>query len=216
MTNPYSPPQSNLASTEPTPYTESRSIVQLFRSITLQEWVTCAVIAAALGVAYWAWTLVYELVKPALKPFGLKYLTSGLWILASVFLSDMIRKPGIALFASIVAAFVEGIITQWGLSAVIYGVIQGLGAELVFALFAYRSWSIGVLALAASVSAFFSYTYDFFTSDYAQLAPWFNLIQVTAFIISAVILAAVLSRYLSLRLLKTGLLDNFLIAKHRV
>ena len=96
-------------STSVTP--QNKSIIQLFRSITLQEWITAAVIAAALGVAYWAWTLVYEFTKPFLKPFGLKYLTSGLWILGSVFLSDLIRKPGIALFASIVAAFVESILS---------------------------------------------------------------------------------------------------------
>ncbi|MGL4766618.1 MAG: ECF transporter S component [Formosimonas sp.] len=195
------------------PSTQNRSIVQLFRSITLQEWVTCAVLAAALGVGYWAWTLVHDLAKPMLKPLGLKYLLSGLWILASIFLADLIRKPTIALFASIVAATVEGIITQWGLSAIISGLIQGLGAELIFLLFAYRNWSLGVLALAASVSALFSYTYDFYVKDYAQLSMSFNLIQVSAFVVSAIILAACLSRYLSHRLLKTGLIDVFLIAR---
>ena len=200
-------------STSVTP--QNKSIIQLFRSITLQEWIPAAVIAAALGVAYWAWTLVYEFTKPFLKPFGLKYLTSGLWILGSVFLSDLIRKPGIALFASIVAAFVESIITQWGMSAVIYGVIQGLGAELVFAVFAYKNWSLTTLSLAAAVSAFFSYTYDYLTNEYANLATSLNLLQVTSFMISAVVLGAFLSRYLANRLLKTGLLDNFLIAKNR-
>lgn len=191
------------------------SVVQLFRSITLQEWITTAVIAAALGVAYWGWTLVYEATKPFLKPFGLKYLTSGLWILGSVFLSDLIRKPGIALFASIVAAFVESLITQWGMSAVIYGVVQGIGAELVFFFFGYKIWSLPVLSLAAAVSAFFSYTYDYLTNDYASLSTGLNLLQVTSFMLSAVVLGAFLSRYLSNRLFKTGLLDNFLIAKYR-
>lgn len=195
------------------PSIHNRSIAQLFHSITLQEWITCAVISTALGVAYWAWTLVYAFTTPFIEVYGLKYITSGLWIIASVFLSDLIRKPSIALFASIIAALVEGIITQWGLSAVIYGVIQGLGAELVFAAFSYRNWSIGVLALAASVSAFASYTYDYLTNDYAQLSVGLNLLQVGSFMISAVILAALLGRYLSKRLLKTGLLDSFLIAK---
>ena len=139
----------------------------------------------------------------------------NLRFLGSVFLSDLIRKPGIALFASIVAAFVESIITQWGMSAVIYGVIQGLGAELVFAVFAYKNWSLTTLSLAAAVSAFFSYTYDYLTNEYANLATSLNLLQVTSFMISAVVLGAFLSRYLANRLLKTGLLDNFLIAKNR-
>lgn len=196
-----------------TPNLAKTSVFALFRSITLQEWITTAVLSAALGVAYWAWTLVYDVTNPFLESFGLKYLTSGLWILGSVFVADLIRKPGIALFASIIAAYVEGVITQWGMSAVIYGVIQGVGAELVFALFLYRNWSLRTLAIAAAVSAFFSYTYDYLTNDYASLSPVLNAFQVVIFIFSAVILGAVLSRYLSQRLLKTGLLDNFLIAK---
>ncbi|TDR32841.1 ECF transporter S component [Hydromonas duriensis] len=195
------------------PSQNKTSILQLFRSITLQEWITAAVIAAALGVAYWAWTLVYDFTKPFLKPLGLKYLTSGLWILASVFLSDLIRKPSIALFASIIAAFVEALITQWGMSAVIYGVVQGVGAELVFLIFAYKVWNLSVLSLAAAVSAFFSYSYDYLINQYSSLSIGLNFIQVMSFMISAVVLGAFLSRYLSNRLLKTGLLDNFLIAK---
>lgn len=195
------------------PISKKPTIIELFRSISLQEWITAAVIAAALGVAYWAWTLVYDLLKPALKPIGLEYLTSGLWILASVFLSDIIRKPGIALFASIIAAAVEGIITQWGMSAIIYGLVQGIGAELVFAFFAYRAWSLPALCVAAGFSAFCSYLYDFVTLDYSSLSLGLNMLQSLSFIASAVFLAAFLSRYLSNRLLKTGLLDNFLIAK---
>lgn len=189
------------------------SMVQLFRSLTLQEWITCAVVASCLGVAFWSWTLLHELIKPFLKPLGLKYLSAGFWILSSVFLSDLIRKPGIAIFASVMAALVEGILTKWGLGSVLYGFIQGVGAELVFLLFAYRYWSIGILALAASVSAFLSYSYDYLTHDYNQLSVNFNLLQLTSFIISAIIFAAFLSRYLSSRLVKTGLLDSFLIAK---
>ena len=195
------------------PSIQNRSVSQLFASITLQEWITTAVLSTALGVAYWAWTLVYDATKPMLEPFGLQYITYGLWILASVFLSDLIRKPGIALFASIIAALVEGMITQWGVGVVWYGIVQGLGAEMIFALFLYRNWSIGVLALAASVAAVFSYTYDYFKGNLGVVSLTINLIQVGLFIVSAIVLAAFLSRYLSNRLLKTGLLDTFLIAK---
>jgi energy-coupling factor transport system substrate-specific component len=189
------------------------TIPQLFKSITLQEWLTAAVIAAAIGVGYWAWTQVYELTKPILKPLGLKYLSSGLWVLACVFLSDLIRKPGIAVFASVLAALVEGIITQWGMQAFVYGFIQGLGAELIFALFLYRNWSIFVLSLAAAASALLSYSYDYLMYEYAKLPLGLNLLQLASFMVSAVVLAAFLGRYLSLRLLKTGLIDVFLIAE---
>ena len=191
-----------------------RSPVALFRSITLQEWVTVAVMAAAIGVAYWAWTLVYDFLKePVLKPLGIKRALDGFWLMAPVFFGYMVRKPGMALFGSMVAAGVEGIITQWGMQALVYGFLQGLGAELVFALFLYRKWNWSVLILAASMSAIFSFTYDYFTQEQANLSLIFNLIQLSVFIVSSWVFAAGLSHYLAQRLLKTGLLDGFLIAR---
>ncbi len=192
-----------------------KSLLELFRSITLQEWITCGVLAASLGVAFWSWTIIHDLVKPFLKPLGLKYLLAGFWLISSVFLSYLIRKPGVALFASIIAALVEGMITQWGLGAVLYGFIQGLGAEIIFLLFAYRIWSLPVLCAAATMSALTSYAYDYLTHDYHQLSLSFNLVQLITFIFSAIIFAAILSRYLAKRLVKTGLLDTFLIAQDK-
>lgn len=195
---------------------EPRSPFALFRSITLQEWVTVAVMAAAMGVAYWAWTLVYDFLKePLLKPLGIKRALDGFWLMAPVFFGYMVRKPGMALFGSLVAAGVEGIITQWGMSALIYGLVQGLGAELVFALFLYRKWNGTVLILAASMSAFFSFAYDYASQEQANLSVTFNAIQLLVFIVSSWVFAAGLSRYLGHRLLKTGLLDGFLIARDR-
>lgn len=189
------------------------SPLQLFRSITLQEWLTAAVIGAALGVAYFGFTLFYEVVKPVLKPLGLKYLTSGLWMLAPVLLGNLVRKPGVALFASVLAALVQGTYSEWGMAAsLLYGTLQGVAVELVFLVFLYRKWSIGVLALAASLSATCSYAYDYYVSD-RNLAMAFNLIQWAGFVVSAIVLAACLTKYLSARLLKTGLIDTFLIAR---
>ena len=180
----------------------SRSPFALFRSITLQEWVTVAVMAAAMGVAYWAWTLVYDFLKePLLKPLGIKRALDGFWLMAPVFFGYMVRKPGMALFGSLVAAGVEGIITQWGMSALIYGLVQGLGAELVFALFLYRKWNWPVLILAASMSAFFSFSYDYLSQEQANLSVVFNAIQLLVFIVSSWVFAAGLSRYLGIRLL---------------
>lgn len=191
---------------------QSKNLIQLFASISLQEWITAAVIAAALGVAYFGFTLLYEAVKPFLKPIGLKYLTSGLWLLTPVMLGYMIRKPGIALFASCLAAFVEGTYSQWGIAGtVLYGFIQGIGVELVFALFLYRKWSFSVLALAATVSATISYLYDY-RLEYTGLSVGFNLIQWAGFVVSGIVLAAGLGQFLTHKLYKTGLLDNFLIA----
>lgn len=190
-----------------------KNLIALFKSINIFEMVLTTVVGAALGVSFWGWTFIYEIAKPALRVLGLGYLMAGFWIFASVFLSQIIRKPGIAFIASVVAAFVESLLTHWGIITVLWGVVQGLGAELVFVIFLYRKWDLRVLILAASSSALFSYALDFFLYEYYDLSFGLNLIQVISFIVSAIFFAGIFSERISKRLLKLGLLDQFLIAK---
>jgi energy-coupling factor transport system substrate-specific component len=185
----------------------------LFKSLTIFELVLTAVVAVALGVAFWGWTFVYEIAKPLLKIYGLAYLFAGFWILASVFLSQIVRKPGVALMASILAAFVESLLTHWGMMSLMWGLVQGLGAEIVFFIFAYKKWDLITLVLASLLSALFSYFLDYLLYDYKNLSFAINGIQLISFLFSAAILSGFLSQYLSLRLKKLGLLDQFLIAK---
>ena len=112
-----------------------KSIVTLFKSPTIFEIVLTMVLAVALGVASWGWTFIYEIAKPFLKVSGLSYSVAGFWILSAIFLSYIIRKPGVAIIASIVAAFVESLLTHWGLMSVLWGFVQGFGAEIIFLIF---------------------------------------------------------------------------------
>ncbi|MBC7712163.1 MAG: ECF transporter S component [Rhizobacter sp.] len=190
----------------------SRTVTAL-KSITIFEIVLTLVLAVALGVAFWGWTFIYDLAKPFLKLSGLSYLVAGFWILASVLVPHIVRKPGIALLASIMAAFVESLLTHWGLMSVVWGIVQGLGAEIIFFIFAYRKWNLFVLMLAAALSSVFSYTLDYFLYDYKSLSMNFNLIQISTFILSSILFAGVLSFLLGKRLVRLGILDQFLIAK---
>lgn len=190
----------------------SRTVAS-FKSITIFEIVLTLVLAVALGVAFWGWTFVYDLAKPFLKLSGLSYLFAGFWILASVLVPHIVRKPGIAILASIMAAFVESLLTHWGLMSVVWGIVQGLGAEIVFFIFSYRKWNLFVLILAATLSSILSYTLDYFIYDYKSLSLKFNFLQVSIFILSSIFLAGVLSFLLGKRLVRLGILDQFLIVK---
>lgn len=183
------------------------------KSITIFEIVLTLVLAVALGVAFWGWTFVYDLAKPFLKLSGLSYLVAGFWILASVLVPNIVRKPGIALVASIMAAFIESLLTHWGLMSVVWGLVQGLGAEVVFFIFSYRKWNLFVLMLASAVSSSFSYVLDIFIYDYKSLSLSLNLLQYSSFVISSLFFAGLLSFLISKRLVKLGILDQFLIAK---
>jgi energy-coupling factor transport system substrate-specific component len=61
----------------------------------------------------------------------------------------IIRKPGAAFFTELLAALVSALLgSQWGFTALISGALQGLGAEIIFAIFAYSQWRLWVAVLA--------------------------------------------------------------------
>lgn len=187
--------------------------VSLFKNLTVFELVFVAVVSVALGVSFWGWTFVYEFTKPFLKVYGLNYLSSGLWILSSVLLSAIIQKPGVGILASLLAALVESFFTHWGLMSLVWGLVQGVGAEVVFLIFMYRNFKLPVLIFAAAVSSIASYFLDYFMYDYGAGSIQLQITQLLSFIISSILLAGVLSKIIIDRLLSIGLLNKFKVAE---
>lgn len=127
---------------------------------------TCAFIGVAFGVAYWGWALVYTAPSTALATVfpPLQGITSAPWLMAGVVGGLVIRRPGAALFAELIAACVEALIgSSWGIATVVSGTLQGLGAEIGFALLAYASYGIGAAMLAGALSAPLEAVYEWFS-----------------------------------------------------
>ncbi len=180
---------------------------QSFKSWKIQEIVTVVVVSAALGVLWWGWTFVTGVLSPILSPLNLGYLDVGFWLTGGTLVPFLIRRPGAALAGELIASAVEGLITQWGITALAWGAVQGLGAELVFfALFRYRRWDLLSLAVAGAVSGVFSWVLDFFYSQYIALAPWVWAVQIGCVIVSGIILAGALSWFVGKGVLATGAL----------
>lgn len=190
------------------------NLITLTKNITIFETVFTAVVSAALGVMFWGWTFVYDIFKPFLKVLGLNYALAGIWIISAILVASIVRRPGIALLAALIAAFVESLFTHWGLISLSSGFAQGLGAEIIFLLFLYRRWDFPVIVLASLTSASMSYITDYYLYDYARLSKTILMIQYFSFLVSAVFLSAMLSSYIVLRLKKLGVLNRFLIMKN--
>ena len=63
----------------------------------------------------------------------------------------IVRKPGAAIYTELIAATVSALIgSQWGFGTLMSGLVQGLGAELVFALFLYANWNVFTAVLAGA------------------------------------------------------------------
>ena len=79
---------------------------------------------------------IFEAVTP-----GFEGPLNAFWLFAGPLAAIIVRKPGAALFAETLAAAIELTMgNQWGVGgSLIVGIMQGLGAEIGFAIFAYKS-----------------------------------------------------------------------------
>jgi len=173
----------------------------------LSEVVTLVVLSVALGVLWWGWTFFTALLTP-LNAIGLNYLFVGVWFTGGTLVPFLIRKPGAALLGEVLAAIVEGFVTQWGITAAIWGLAQGLGAELIFALYRYRRYDLTVLMLAGALSGVLSWILDFFYSNYFGLQAWVWIVQVVSVIISGALLGGLLAWLIGRGIVKTGVMQG--------
>ncbi|WP_293951610.1 ECF transporter S component [uncultured Corynebacterium sp.] len=174
------------------------------------------VIAAVLGVACglifvvwnsigYAWFTAFNALTP-----GLGGLAAGVWLLGGVLGGLIIRKPGAALFVEVIAASVSAALaSQWGIETLYSGIAQGLGAELIFALFLYKRFTLPVVVLAGMGAAVGAYILEAFLSAYFAMSLAFNIIYFSCLLFSGAVLAGVLGFYLTRALARTGALDRF-------
>jgi energy-coupling factor transport system permease protein len=137
--------------------------------------VVLAVIAALFGAIFWAWGyLPTSKIVSGFPP--LAGLLNTVFIAAGPLGALIVRRPGAALFTELVAAVFEALIsTHWSATSIlVYGGVQGLAAEVGFAVFAYRLWRLPAAllsgALAGAAMAFLDvwvyHYYDNFSAGY--------------------------------------------------
>lgn len=183
--------------------------------LTFHELIFIAILSTALGVFWWGYSFIYNVFSPLLKPFGLNGLLEGFWQFAGIFFAIIIRKPGSALLGAVIAATVEGLISQWGFSAVISGLCQGLPVELLFLATQYKKFNYFICAIAGALAAIGGYVVTYFWYGYSSFSLEYNLLHVATNIISAIFLAGILARLIALKLAKTGVLNQFLIVNDK-
>ncbi len=173
--------------------------------------VVASVIGVASGVIFWAWGLAWTPLSGilAFAP-GLGGLLAGGWLFAGVLGGIIIRKPGAALYTEIVAAVVSMLIgTQWGFATLIWGIVEGLGAELVLAAFLYSNWRLGVALLAGAGAGVAVGLLDTTFTSYAALDFGFKAVYFVSAVTSGVVIAGFLSWLAARGLARSGALSRF-------
>jgi len=176
--------------------------------------VVASVIGVASGLVFLLWNIAYRGPSALLEPLlpGLQGLLDGPWLFAGVLGALIIRKPGAAIYTETIAAAVSAITligNTWGAALTIEaGLVQGLGAEIVFLLFAYRVWKLPVAVLAGAGAAL--------AGGINNLVLWyagadfsFVVTYLISTVISGALIAGALPWVLTRGLASTGALDRF-------
>ena len=170
---------------------------------------TAAVIGVAFGIVYWGWSAAYSaLYTPLSNVLGPAVgLLGGPWLIAGVVGGLVVRRPGAALFAELLAAAVEALVgNEWGWSTLISGGLQGLGVELALALFAFRRFGWPVAALGGVLAALLEFGYEWHA--YWQGTPLgFKLGYLGFFALSGAVVAGLGGWLLTRKLAATGAID---------
>ncbi|HET7027626.1 MAG TPA: ECF transporter S component [Candidatus Limnocylindrales bacterium] len=172
--------------------------------------VVAAVIGVVFGVVFWVWGLAWSAFQPLNNVFPvLRDLLYAVWLIPAVLAPLIIRKPGAALFAEMVAAIVSALLgSQWGVDTLLSGFVQGAAAELVFAFTLYRTWSMPVLGIAAIASAAAAWAHDW-VLYYSDVSLDLQLARGVLMAISALVFVAGGSILLERALRRAGVLEGF-------
>jgi energy-coupling factor transport system substrate-specific component len=179
--------------------------------------VVASVLAVACSFLFIVWNVGYEGPSNLLTPLlpGVQGLVNGPWFIAGPLVALVIRKPGAALYGELLAAIVSALVgNQWGATTIISGLVQGLGAEIVFAVLAYRTWTWWSALLAGAAAGIGASVYDLglipgLAGAYAGSRPGFAVVYLVSQAVSGAVLAGLLAWVIVRALAATGVLARF-------
>ncbi len=182
----------------------------------LKDVIMVAIIGVVFAAVYMAVFYGGLAISTALTPAGLSAfgfeLIYGVWFMASTLAAYIIRKPGVALVAEILASAIELLMgNSGGLTVVLTGLIQGFGAEIVFAAFRYKKWNYVSMSLAGMLSAVFIFCYELYYLSYYLLAPGMLIAQLAVRFVSAIVFSGIICKLAGDGLAKTGVVKSYAI-----
>ena len=178
------------------------------RTWTLREILIVAVLGAVFGVLYLGWVQVW-LIAQAIFGAVTMDVVMGFWFIVSIIAAAIIRKPGAALLSEFLAALIQVLLgSPAGLMLLVSGLVQGAGAEAVFAATRWKNYRLPVLMAAGVGAAIFSFIYTWIRFDYGALAPGLLVTMFVLRCLSGALLGGLAGHLITEALYRTGVLSG--------
>ena len=169
----------------------------MFEKWSLRDVILLALLAILFGGIFVGSGFLYNILTAILAPAGLEPFANevlfGLWCMAAPMSAMLIRKTGSATIGEVLAALAEVLYgSQFGMSTLISGLIQGFGSELGFAATRYKRYDWLALTYSAIGTTLLSFTYEYFKIGYYAFNPGFVLALLVVRFLSVFFFCAVL------------------------
>ena len=182
---------------------------------SLREILVVAVLGAVFGVLYIGWVQVWLIAQAIFGPVTMD-VVMGFWFIVSIIAAAIIRRPGAALLSELLAAVVQILMgSPAGLLLLLTGLVQGAGAEAVFAATRWKNYRLPVLMAAGVGAAVFSFIYTWIRFDYGALAPGLLVAMFVLRCLSGALLGGLAGHFITEALYRTGVLSGLAIDRDR-
>ncbi|MDO4913451.1 MAG: ECF transporter S component [Bifidobacteriaceae bacterium] len=173
-----------------------------------------AAIGVAFGVVTWGFNFAYMIISPILGEIlvGSASLLHAVWYMSGVVAVLLIRKPGAAVYVNVLGCFVQTIVgSSFAFTFVlISAALQGLFAEIPFALTRYKRYSLSLSMLSGlCVALEYGVYLMLFRYQGVSFISTRGIVHMISECVGGVVIAGIISWVLYKAIAKTGALDRF-------
>ena len=183
------------------------------KKIKTKEIVVVAMVAAVMGVIF---TLLDYAYMPMSAVLGQVFMeiTFGVYMLSPALPMYLVRKPGVAIFGSLVAAGVNLLLgSPYGIQLILAGVLEGIGIEIGYLLGGKYEGNMMNMVIGGILGGLLVFGRD--VIFFGTLGNAFPVVAgiVIVRLLSATVVTIVLVKLITAALKKTGVLKGFACVK---
>lgn len=169
-----------------------------------------------LGMVYFSEFLATLLTPFGLAPFAYE-IVYGTWFMASTFVPYVVQKAGVAIVSETISALLEVLMGSiFGPIVILFGIVQGAGAEIVFAKDRYKDFSMKNMCLASLGACIASFIWGYVRGGFHKYSALYLLAMFIVRALSSVLFAGILAKKLGDKLAKTGVLSDYRLGKDNI
>ena len=191
------------------------------KPLTLRDYLLMSLIAVVFGIVFLLAVYAGAALTTVLTPLGLGVLGYepfyGIWYMAAIITTYLIRKPVVGIVTEVIAALIEVLLgNMFGVMVLISAFIQGVGVEIPFALTKYKNYSYKVTMMSALSATILSFIWTGFRSNYLAM-DWRIVLAIFVIrLLSALFFTGYVSKVICDKLDDAGILNHNLKASEAI